>query len=151
MRVNPGYRPALSGALSRLLGQAPLPEGLAMGKGRIEATEVDVATQIAGRLLEVRVREGDRVEAGEVVAVLDWLACGGLIGNVGSHRRLDQGLGLPDFDVALEGLRGGHTGDKEEGVAPGQSGTGFPGSGRRLAITPLVLGASTGWRYALYL
>ena len=42
-----------------------------MGKGRIEATEVDVATQIAGRLLEVRVREGDRVEAGEVVAVLD--------------------------------------------------------------------------------
>ena len=41
MRVNPGYRPALSGALSRLLGQAPLPEGLAMGKGRIEATKVE--------------------------------------------------------------------------------------------------------------
>lgn len=74
MRVNPGYRPAISGALSRLLGQAPLPEGLAMGNGRIEATEVDVATQIAGRLLEVRGREGDRVEAGEVVAVLDTAA-----------------------------------------------------------------------------
>ncbi|MFZ1574902.1 MAG: hypothetical protein WAT36_06665 [Chromatiaceae bacterium] len=85
-RVNPGYRPALSGALCRLLGQ-----------GRIEATEVDMATQIAGQPLEVRVREGDRVEAGEVVAVLDWLACGGLIENVGSHRRLDQGVGPTGF------------------------------------------------------
>jgi len=41
--------------------------------GRVEAIdgEVDVAAQIAGQLAEVRVREGDRVEEGEVIAVLD--------------------------------------------------------------------------------
>lgn len=48
-----------------------IPAGLAMANGRIEATEVDVATKLAGRLIEVRVQEGDRVEAGEVLAVLD--------------------------------------------------------------------------------
>jgi len=62
---------ALPEALRGLLGNAALPEGFASGNGRIEATEVDVATKLPGRLLEVRVREGDRVEAGQVVAVLD--------------------------------------------------------------------------------
>jgi HlyD family secretion protein len=58
-------------ALRGLLGNALVPDGFAMSNGRIEATEVDVATKLAGRLLEVRVREGDRVEAGQVVATLD--------------------------------------------------------------------------------
>lgn len=66
-----GDRPALPSVLRGLLGVAPLPEGFAMGNGRIEATEVDVATKLPGRLLEVRVREGDRVEPGQVVALLD--------------------------------------------------------------------------------
>jgi HlyD family secretion protein len=57
--------------LRGLLGDAVLPEGIALGNGRIEATEVDVATKLPGRLREVRVREGDRVEPGQVVAVLD--------------------------------------------------------------------------------
>lgn len=48
-----------------------LPEGFASGNGRIEATEVDVATKLAGRLQEVLVREGDMVEAGTVVARLE--------------------------------------------------------------------------------
>jgi HlyD family secretion protein len=39
--------------------------------GRIEATEVDLATKLAGRVLEVPVREGDSVLAGTVVARLD--------------------------------------------------------------------------------
>ncbi len=38
-----------------------LPEGFASGNGRIEATEVDVATKLAGRLTAVVPREGDRV------------------------------------------------------------------------------------------
>jgi HlyD family secretion protein len=48
-----------------------LPEGFASGNGRIEATEVDVATKLAGRLTDVLANEGDRVEAGQVVARLD--------------------------------------------------------------------------------
>jgi HlyD family secretion protein len=48
-----------------------VPEGFAASNGRIEATEVDVASKLAGRLTEVRVREGDRVGSGDVVARLD--------------------------------------------------------------------------------
>lgn len=62
---------ALPGTLRGLFDNDGLPAGFALGNGRIEATEVDVATKLPGRLLEVRVREGDRVEAGQVVAVLD--------------------------------------------------------------------------------
>lgn len=50
---------------------AGLPAGLASGNGRLEATEVDVATKIAGRLAELGPHEGDMVEAGAVVARLD--------------------------------------------------------------------------------
>ena len=39
--------------------------------GQVEATDVRVAAQVGGRLLELRVAEGDRVNAGEVVARLD--------------------------------------------------------------------------------
>jgi HlyD family secretion protein len=65
------YPSALAETLRGLLKAEALPDGFARGNGRIEAIEVDVATKLAGRLLEVRVREGDRVEAGQVVAVLD--------------------------------------------------------------------------------
>ncbi|PKO38663.1 MAG: efflux transporter periplasmic adaptor subunit [Betaproteobacteria bacterium HGW-Betaproteobacteria-6] len=50
---------------------AGLPAGFASGNGRLEATEVDVATKIAGRLAELGPHEGDYVEAGAVVARLD--------------------------------------------------------------------------------
>ena len=50
---------------------AGLPPGFASGNGRLEATEVDVATKIAGRLSELGPREGDMVEAGAVVARFD--------------------------------------------------------------------------------
>lgn len=50
---------------------AKLPEGIASGNGRIEATEITVAARSPGRLAEVRVREGDDVAAGEVVARMD--------------------------------------------------------------------------------
>lgn len=43
-------------------------DGLAHGNGRIEATEIDVATKIAGRVKEMLVDEGDFVTQGQVLA-----------------------------------------------------------------------------------
>ena len=40
--------------------QDRLPEGLSMGNGRLESTEVQIAAKIPGRLAEVRVDEGDK-------------------------------------------------------------------------------------------
>ncbi len=39
--------------------------------GRLEAPLVDLAPKVAGRVLEVRVREGDRVKAGDLLVALD--------------------------------------------------------------------------------
>jgi HlyD family secretion protein len=50
---------------------AALPPGFAAGNGRIEANEIDIATKYAARLLELRVEEGDLVQAGQVIALLD--------------------------------------------------------------------------------
>jgi len=47
------------------------PAGFAMSNGRTEATELIVATKLAGRLAEVRVREGDEVRAGDLLARMD--------------------------------------------------------------------------------
>jgi HlyD family secretion protein len=49
----------------------PLPAGIVFGNGRIEADPIDIATKFAGRVLELRVDEGDSVTAGQVVAVMD--------------------------------------------------------------------------------
>jgi HlyD family secretion protein len=48
-----------------------LPAGFASSNGRIEATEIDVSTKIAGRILDELVDEGDFVTAGQVVAHMD--------------------------------------------------------------------------------
>jgi len=48
-----------------------LPPGFASGNGRIEAVEVDVATQASGRVDSIKVDEGDFVHAGEVLARMD--------------------------------------------------------------------------------
>lgn len=47
------------------------PEGIAGGNGRIEATEIDIASKIAGRIKEILVNEGDFVKAGQVLARMD--------------------------------------------------------------------------------
>ena len=46
-------------------------DGLVSGNGRIEATEIDVAAKLPGRVKDILVREGDFVTAGQVVAVMD--------------------------------------------------------------------------------
>ena len=39
--------------------------------GRVEASMVDLAPKVTGRVLEVKVREGDRVKAGDLLVTLD--------------------------------------------------------------------------------
>lgn len=48
-----------------------LREGFAGSNGRIEATEINVAAKMSGRIEEILVNEGDFVTAGEVLAVMD--------------------------------------------------------------------------------
>ncbi|MGC8119643.1 HlyD family secretion protein [Marinobacter sp. VGCF2001] len=64
---------ALFGAAAWYLipGQSDWPEHIGVGNGRIEATEVDIATRIPGRLASFEVREGDMVEAGALLATMD--------------------------------------------------------------------------------
>lgn len=48
-----------------------LESGIASGNGRIEATEIDVASKLGGRIASIEVDEGDFVEAGQIVAKMD--------------------------------------------------------------------------------
>ncbi|WLG62183.1 HlyD family secretion protein [Pseudomonas sp. FP1762] len=48
-----------------------LPEGLSAGNGRLEATEVQIASKTPGRLAEVLVDEGDKVTQGQLLARMD--------------------------------------------------------------------------------
>jgi HlyD family secretion protein len=43
-------------------------EGFVSGNGRIEATEIDIATKLGGRVQEIMVNEGDFVEIGQPLA-----------------------------------------------------------------------------------
>ncbi|EBQ7018498.1 HlyD family efflux transporter periplasmic adaptor subunit [Salmonella enterica] len=54
-----------------MLRPAGIPEGFAASNGRIEATEVDIATKIAGRIDTILVSEGQFVRQGEVLAKMD--------------------------------------------------------------------------------
>ncbi|UVE18915.1 HlyD family efflux transporter periplasmic adaptor subunit [Pseudomonas sp. LS44] len=55
----------------KTLQPSGLGAGFASGNGRIEATEVDVAAKLPGRVAEVLVDEGDFVSVGQVVAKMD--------------------------------------------------------------------------------
>jgi HlyD family secretion protein len=48
-----------------------LPTGIVSGNGRIEATEIDIATKTSGRVIEILAREGDFVKAGDLLARMD--------------------------------------------------------------------------------
>lgn len=63
---------ALAGfAAWRLLAPPAMPPSLIAVSGRIEGDDAAVAAKTAGRIREITVREGDRVETGQVIAVLD--------------------------------------------------------------------------------
>ena len=59
-------------AVWRFVLAAPaLPPGVLAVSGRIEGDDSAVAAKTSGRIREITVREGDRVEAGQVIAMLD--------------------------------------------------------------------------------
>ena len=42
--------------------QSKVPEGFAVGNGRIETTQVDISSKLAGRLLNISVDEGSLIQ-----------------------------------------------------------------------------------------
>ncbi|HEA0301790.1 TPA: biotin/lipoyl-binding protein, partial [Salmonella enterica] len=66
-----GILVVIAGVVGWMLRPAGVPEGFAASNGRIEATEVDIATKIAGRIETIRVNEGQFVRQGEVLAKMD--------------------------------------------------------------------------------
>lgn len=96
---------AVAGALTfhYLSGGDRLPEGLASGNGRIEATEVDIATKFAGRLRSVLVREGDAVVSGEIVATMDTSELRAEL--EGADARLQQAVASLQYSQAVAAQR----------------------------------------------
>jgi HlyD family secretion protein len=54
-----------------VLAPPAVPPGVIAVSGRIEGDDAAVAAKISGRIREIAVREGDQVQAGQVLAVLD--------------------------------------------------------------------------------
>jgi HlyD family secretion protein len=51
--------------------RTPPLDGFAVSNGRLETDEVDIATKFQGRIADILVEEGDKVEAGQTVALMD--------------------------------------------------------------------------------
>ncbi len=76
--------------------------GFVQGNGRIEATEIDVATKLAGRLLEVLVPEGAFVGAGEVLARMDVASLQAARAEaLARHAQAEHGVATARAQVAL--------------------------------------------------
>jgi len=54
-----------------LIRQPELPEGFVSGNGRTEAVEVDITTKFGGRIEQVLVKEGDKVEIKQILVHFD--------------------------------------------------------------------------------
>jgi len=59
------------GAWRLFLGPPGLPPGVIAVSGRIEGDDAAVAAKTTGRIREITVREGDQLQTGQVIAVLD--------------------------------------------------------------------------------
>jgi HlyD family secretion protein len=62
-------RKKVESLIAKLQGRT-MPEGIIKSNGRVEATEVDVATKYSGRLATLNLNEGDEVTAGQVVGII---------------------------------------------------------------------------------
>jgi HlyD family secretion protein len=79
-----------------------LPEGLAAANGRIEVEHVDIATKYAGRIAEVRIREGDSVQKDDVIARMDTTELAAqLTAAKAAVRRATEAIGKAEAEVAI--------------------------------------------------
>lgn len=96
---------AIAGGVVAYLAESrsrQLPAGLAKANGRIEVERVDVATKYAGRVAEIRIREGDFVEAAALVAQLDTTELmAQLAAAKASVRRAGEAISRAEAEVAL--------------------------------------------------
>lgn len=78
----------------------PLTPGLAQANGRIEVERVDIATKVSGRVADIRVKEGDFVDKGAMVARMDVAE---LLAQLASARamvrRAEQSIGKAKADL----------------------------------------------------
>ena len=61
-----------------------LPAGFAAGNGRIEAVQVDISTKIAGRVETILVKEGDLLQADQILAKIDTAQFSGVVAYPGT-------------------------------------------------------------------
>ena len=71
MSMNTRLGAAMAAAGLAIACSAPPPSNTLTASGNVEAPEVQVAAEVGGRIVELRVEEGDRVKAGDVIATLD--------------------------------------------------------------------------------
>src|SRR5664279_1551250 len=62
---------ALAVVASSAAGCRAKDDGSVHLNGRLEAPIVDLAPKVTGRVIDIKVREGDRVKAGDLIARLD--------------------------------------------------------------------------------
>ena len=62
---------AVIGYLLLMFQKPGLPDGIASGNGRIEATEIDITTKYGGRLASVLSKEGDSINLNQALAQID--------------------------------------------------------------------------------
>ena len=79
-----------------------LPAGLASANGRIEVERVDIATKLAGRVAQIRVREGDTVHQSNIIARMDTTELQAqLLAAKAAVRRAIEGIGKAEAEVAI--------------------------------------------------
>jgi HlyD family secretion protein len=79
-----------------------VPAGLASANGRIEVERVDIASKLPGRIAEIRIKEGDLVEAGSVIARLDTAELlAQLAAARASVQRAQAGIGRAEADIVI--------------------------------------------------
>ena len=78
--MNRSWQWALTGVLAAVVASyafyaltrpEPLPEGVLYGSGHIEGTEVRISSEVAGRVIEQRLPEGEIVTAGAALVTID--------------------------------------------------------------------------------
>jgi HlyD family secretion protein len=88
-------------------------EGAVVASGHVEASEVRVATRVAGRLTRVAVEEGDRVKAGQLLAQVDTTDVNLAL----AAARAERGQADADLRLRVAGARVEDIGEAEANVA----------------------------------